>query len=266
MGMKIVKLMIDFVSAMLAIIIYGGAFASALSIGSWLEIDLALQSDSYGTVGVALGVIFYACLWLVLLPGFILAVRLTMPRLRPGAYDLRSPMTLVWTIHLALGRILWLLPINAIVNYFSVLRFVYLRALGCRNSFGVTTSVTVSITDFPLITIKDGAFLGDKVCLSGHRMSRGKLILNKVHIGRDCMVHAFAIVAPGTHMEDRSMIGVRSVAYNCYLEEDAQVQHYSVAAEVRVPAGESYYFLPQNPEETKDPQFEDYHPDPDFES
>jgi hypothetical protein len=258
MSRKLAQLLVDFVSALLAIIIYGGALASALSIGRWLGIGRALESFFYGPVSATLGVIFYACLWLLLLPLFILAVRLMLPRLKPGAYDLRSPVAFVWTIHLALGRILWLLPIHAIVNYFSVLRFVYLRALGCRNSFGVTTSVGVSITDFPLITIEDGAFLGDKVCLSGHRISRGKLILNKVHIGRDCMVHAFAIVAPGTHMEARSVIGVRSIAYNCYLEEDAQVHHYSTAIEVRVPTGQTYCFLPQNTEETQNPQFEDY--------
>ncbi|MFC2171190.1 hypothetical protein ACFLU6_01005 [Acidobacteriota bacterium] len=261
MKKNVITIWLDMVNALIILTLYAGALFLALCVVDMTGLDSVFQSLSFEPLGILLSVLAHACLWIFFLPILLFFLRTILPRLEEGSFDVPSRGLMVWMIHLALSRSLSLVPVGSVVYFFSILRFLYLRALGCKNAFRINTSLSVSITDFPLLTIADGAFLADKVTVSCHEFVDGKLKLKRVHIGKDCRILINSVIAPGTYMEEGVVVGQQCTTTRCYLEKGSRVHHNTIAAEVRVPRGKTYFFLPRNPEEHKHPDFEAYrHP------
>ncbi len=67
------------------------------------------------------------------------------------------------------------------------------------------------IYDFDLVTIEDGASIGTQARISPHRFEGGYLILERIHIGKNCYVGPRAAVNGGAIMRDNSRLEALSL-------------------------------------------------------
>ena len=88
-----------------------------------------------------------------------------LPRVRPGRYPmLKHPMFFIWVVRFILQRALFPPVLEVLLFQFNVLRFLSLRALGAKVSFGASMSSDVTVLDPWLLEVEDG----DEHCWSVH--------------------------------------------------------------------------------------------------
>jgi hypothetical protein len=135
-------------------------------------------------------------------------LRQLLPRLREGHFAAPlSPEFYVWTAHLALNRMIFLLPVKNIVLYSALLRWLAFRALGARLAYGTSISANVELTDLPLIEIGPGCVIGARSLLSGHYLNKGNLYLGRIRIGARVNIGGYTRIGPGVEIGDDSWIG-----------------------------------------------------------
>ncbi|MCM2277144.1 MAG: hypothetical protein NDJ89_03645 [Oligoflexia bacterium] len=161
---------------------------------------------------------------------FLLSVfllRLVVPRLRPGRYPMgANPGMLAWYCHLALSRAALVSGLLNFLTAFYVLKWLHWRALGARVAYGINSSIGVSLVDSPLITIREGATIGDHAHISCHTFTGNLLILKPVDIGPNVFLGMNCVVGFGTRIGEGSWIGFQNRLYNDELPPGTKLENF----------------------------------------
>lgn len=193
-----------------------------------LLLTLALSTVSYVTHPLALRLIpdYYAIAdFLVLLlaygvfSGIAIRLLVTVRKLEPGEYAMDSRAFGYWkllTIVYRLGQAA-LLPFTPIF-----LRPLVAWLFGAR--VGRHVAIGGTIDDPYLVTLGDGAILGNNSLVAGSMIAGGRFTVAPVRIGAGATVGANAVVLPGTELGDGALLLGGSI----------------VVAGTQIPAGETW--------------------------
>jgi acetyltransferase-like isoleucine patch superfamily enzyme len=136
------------------------------------------------------------------------AIRLLLPRLRPGRYRFPTdPHSVVWLLHFSLQRLMYLPVWRQFLFSFSTLRWALLRALGADAAFNMDASSDVLILDGPMIRLEPETMIGSGCTLSGHIIEHGTLILGPVRLARGAQIGNNVLIGPGTMVGEHAVIG-----------------------------------------------------------
>ncbi|MGM9454503.1 DapH/DapD/GlmU-related protein [Legionella bozemanae] len=175
----------------------------------------------------------YAGTWLVLpaapfvlFASFILiiaAIRLCLPRLKPGRYKREmNQMTVAWFCHFALARSAKVVGLTPLLQTFNVIKFFYWRALGANVSFQIVNSFDIDFVDCPLITIGKNVTLGSGVSISCHSDVGSLLFLAPVIIEDNVFIGMSTAIGPGTTIKKGCWIGYGNTFVNQVVEENTR--------------------------------------------
>lgn len=142
----------------------------------------------------------FACLWIAMCKAVVLR------RARPGVYPLRGLQDLrVW---LAAG--LMRVARSAMLPVFTTLYLPpWMRLLGARiGRFSEMSTVFAFLPD--LLKAGDGSFFADGAILGGRRAHCGRFEIATNSVGRRSFIGNSAILPPGSHIGDDSLLGVLS--------------------------------------------------------
>ncbi len=167
----------------------------------------------------------FVCVQLANFAIAILGKRLLVGRLKPGVHPLWGRAYFRWW----LGEKFTSLPDVHLLAATPWLP-LYLRALGAR--IGRDTVIeNLSLAVPELLTVGDGACLGNSLSLENARVAGGRLHLGTITIGRDAVVDAYAV------LEENTVVGA-----------GARLRGLSaLAAGGQVPAGEVWEGAPARP-------------------
>ncbi len=183
-----------------AALLYGGA----LSAGAWVLGTLSPFSPAVSWPLAALA----SLLALILEVGVLTAL---CPRLRSGSWPfLKSRVFWGWLLRSMLRRVLLLPSLKWILFNSNVLRWLSLRAMGCRIAFTASMSSDVDVLDPSLTTIGAGAIIGMRCVLTGHYIVPGLLVLEPVAIGEKAVLAADVGVAPGVTVGEGALVKPRT--------------------------------------------------------
>jgi carbonic anhydrase/acetyltransferase-like protein (isoleucine patch superfamily) len=148
-----------------------------------------------------------AALFLYFITGIVvmgLVIRILSLGIKPGSYPFASFTMLRWmaysgVYHLAGMTILAYVPM-------SFMGIVFFRLMGARIGKNVQIN-TWFLNDAYLLEIGDNVMIGGKTDISCHTVENGKLILQRVRIGRDTQIGQRCYVSPGVEIGRRCVIG-----------------------------------------------------------
>ena len=154
-----------------------------------------------------------------LLSAVALRVMLQVRRLEPGEYAMDSPVFAYWKVL----TILYRLGEGALLPFTPVfVRPLVAKLFGAR--VGSDVAIGGTIDDPYLISIDDGAVLGNNSLVSGSVIADGRIVLGEVRIGAGATVGVNAVVLPGTDIGEGAMLVGGSI----------------VLAGTAIPAGETW--------------------------
>ena len=158
-------------------------------------------------IGVSLSICFFIFgISLILIVGII--IRILPIKAKPGVYPLASINAIKWGFCGAFLRLVNLTFLDFITPTF--LNIMYFRLIGAKIGKNVQLN-TININDPWLLEIGDGSVIGGGSSINCHTVERGKLILEKVKIGKKCTIGAQSLVWPGCVIGDRSILATKSV-------------------------------------------------------
>lgn len=135
----------DILLYLMTTVIYGGAFYLSINFGILLLFNLSNTQFLF-----ALPTVFICFIISLILMIFL--VRLCLPKIKEGNYAAPdSKMFYIWTMHLALNRLLFVQPIKNIILYSATLRFLAFKALGGHVAYGTSISADVDFVDLSMI-------------------------------------------------------------------------------------------------------------------
>lgn len=160
--------------------------------------------------------------------GTLFALRLCVPRLRPGVYKMSLNLGLIaWYANNAVARASRVSGLDLLFNAFYVLKWLHWRALGCKIAFNVNSSLVVQMVDFPLITIKRGCTIADEVVIGCHSFTGGILMLKPTVIGENVFV-GFQSEVLGTTIGDGAWIGRNNTLMREKVPPGAVIDNYEM--------------------------------------
>ena len=147
-----------------------------------------------------------------------------LPPVKPGRYPLQENATKLLVIRLSADQTarMMLLPLDfmpLVVNRY--LRPFFLKRYGAhigRNSY---ISRDNKIDASPLIHAGDNLVVGQLGLVSCHLIVNKELILNDVRIGDNVTIGGYALVGPGSILEDNVVIGAGAVVPNKHIPKGA---------------------------------------------
>ena len=153
----------------------------------------------------------------LLFSGFM--IRVFKIRYEPGEceYSLRNKNAFKWIIICSLYT-----PCRKIIEMFPVggLKNVYYRLLGMK--IGKNTLVGGVIKDPCVTTFGDNTTMGEYAIIYGHicNCEKGKMMINNVKVGNNCVIGAGSIIMPGAVLQDNVVLAAGAVVVqNQFLEK-----------------------------------------------
>ena len=139
--------------------------------------------------------------------GLIAAIRwLVLPSVKPGVYSVHGGFYFrKWIV--ALCTELTLETLSSL--YATVYMRAWYRLMGAKIGKGSEISTNLS-GRYDLIEIGDKCFIADEVVLGDETVRRGWMTLEPVRTGDRVFVGNEAVVPPGAHVPDGSLIGIKS--------------------------------------------------------
>jgi hypothetical protein len=134
-------------------------------------------------------------------------IRLFSLGVRPGRHEAASPVVLLWIILNGIFTMAWriILPIVPM----TPLSQMFFRLGGCRIGKNVWIN-SINIIDGYMVSIGDNTVIGGEAVLSPHLYENGKLLIEPITIGRDCLIGGHAYISPGVTIGDGSVVGMKS--------------------------------------------------------
>jgi UDP-3-O-[3-hydroxymyristoyl] glucosamine N-acyltransferase len=135
-------------------------------------------------------------------------LRILLPRPRPGRYPFPwHPQSVVWLLHFAVQRFMYLPLWRHFLFSFSTLRWMLLRALGCRSAFDIDTGSDVQVLDPCLVELGPGVMIGAGSMLAAHAVEGRTLYLGRIVLGEGVQVANNAGIGPGVTIGEYTVIG-----------------------------------------------------------
>ena len=135
-------------------------------------------------------------------------IRCLLPRLRTGEYRFpRHPQAVVWLLHFALQRMIYLPLWKHFLFSFSTLRWGALHALGGKAAFDMDMSSDVLILDLPLMEVEANTMIGAGCTLSGHIIENERIFLGRISMGKGVQVGSNVLIGPATSISDHTIVG-----------------------------------------------------------
>lgn len=149
---------------------------------------------------------FFFLLSYGLLSAVFLRLLLWMRPLRPGEYSMDHPHFTYWKLFTAVyefGRF-------ALAPFTTVFAKPLVAALfGAK--VGRNTAFAGHMNEPPLISMGDGAILGQYCVVTAHAITSGRIILREIRIGQRATVGVSAVIMPGVEIGDGSVVAACSV-------------------------------------------------------
>jgi hypothetical protein len=147
-----------------------------------------------------------------------------LPKVKPGRYPLSDKATKLLVIRLSADQTarMMLIPLDfmpLVVNRF--LRPFFLKRYGAKIGKNSYISRDNKIDASPLISAGDNLVVGQLGLVSCHLIVKGELILNEVKIGNNVTIGGYALVGPGSILEDDVIVGAGAVIPNKHIPKGA---------------------------------------------
>ena len=207
----LLQILLTILFIFIACIVYGLSITPSILFFNFASSsDLVLKS-SYFISSFFIGFIIVVCFFifgisLILIVGIIFRVFPIKPP--PGIYPLASFNSIRWGFCGAFLKLVNLTFLDFITP--SFLNVIYFRLVGAKIGKNVQLN-TLNINDPWLLNIGDNSVIGGGSSINCHTYERGKLILERVKIGRKCTIGAHALVWPGCDIGDQTIIATKSV-------------------------------------------------------
>jgi acetyltransferase-like isoleucine patch superfamily enzyme len=143
-------------------------------------------------------------------------VRLMLPyRIAPGVYPLHSSARRLVAVRITADSIF-----KAMIKAFTFLPFIWgififpysMRLYGLKCAKNVHVVTRTQIETAGLVEIGENSFIGYNSVVKGHDIEMdGSITVAHTKIGKNCLVGTYSIVALGSTMEDRSVLGAKTV-------------------------------------------------------
>jgi len=127
---------------------------------------------------------------------------------KPGIYPIGSLQTIKWGLCGAFLKIVNVAFLNMITP--SFLNIIYFRMVGAKVGKNVQIN-SISVNDPWLLEIGDNSVIGGGASINCHTVERGRLILERVKIGKNCTIGAQSLIWPGCTIGDGSILSTKSV-------------------------------------------------------
>lgn len=151
-----------------------------------------------------------------------------MPKLRPGAYELKSdPMVIIWYLHMSLNRSLKSTGLLSIVRSSNVLKFLHLRALGCKVAYSANFSAELEIVDPSLIQIDENVIIGGRCYMGCHVVFDGKLILGSIHLKKNSFISLGNVIGQGTTVGEKATVGAGNYLYRDTIPDNYKLPNFA---------------------------------------
>ncbi len=128
---------------------------------------------------------------------------------KEGEYgkSLRDKTAFKWILYFVLYT-----PTYKLINLFvlSPLKSFYLSMIGCKIGKNVYLAGEEWIADPCVIEIGENTMIGGRTIITAH-LAEDKLIVEKVKIGKNCLIGEEAFIMPGVTLEDNVVIGAKSL-------------------------------------------------------
>jgi len=193
----------------IACVVYGFSLAPSILFFNYINEIVNLESAFLNAlcVGFTLSVCFFIFgISLIVTVGTI--VRILPIKPKPGIYPLASVDAIKWGLCGAFLRLVNLTFLAFITPTF--LNIIYFRLIGAKIGKNVQLN-TVNVNDPWLLDIGDGSVIGGGSSINCHTVEGGKLILERVKIGKKCTIGAQSLIWPGCVVGDRSILATKSV-------------------------------------------------------
>ncbi len=189
------------------------AFASAVYLCSYFDFSL-------------LSLILFPISYIVCFLIFLFTGRLLIPRLKSGVYNIGLNFGFMsWFAHSMLARSAKVVGLNYLFNSNGVLRYLYLRALGVKISYGVNTSIELMVHDGPMIEIQEGVMLSEDVVVSGHLFRGDKVLVAPVRIGKGTFVGRNTYIGPRSRIGQNCWVGMNNTLTGKVLADGERVEN-----------------------------------------
>ena len=147
-----------------------------------------------------------------------------LPTVKPGRYKLTEKATKLLAIRLSADQTarMLLTPLDfmpLVVNRY--LRPFFLKSYGAHIGKNSYISRDNKIDASPLIHAGNNLIVGQLGLISCHLIVKGELILNRVEIGDNVTISAYALIGPGSIIEDDVIIGAGAVVPNKHVPKGA---------------------------------------------
>ena len=153
-------------------------------------------------VGAAAFVFYFSGL---LLMGSL--IRVFSLGVKPGRHEPASLPVLLWIVlngvwTMAFRLILPMVPMTPLSQMFH-------RLSGCRIGKNVWIN-SINLVDCYMISIGDNTVIGGDAVLSAHVFENGHLLIQRITIGKNCLIGAYSYISPGVTIGDGSVIGMKA--------------------------------------------------------
>ncbi len=145
-------------------------------------------------------------------------------KLKPGEHRMDSPAMLQWMLTNAIVH----LVANMFMDFMLLtpLLPIFYRMMGAKLGKDVQIN-SKRCADLSLLEIGDNTVIGGHSTVIGHSFERGKLILNKVKIGKNVVIGLNSVVLPGAEIGDHAILAAGAV-----LGKNAKMEAHGVYAGV----------------------------------
>ncbi len=134
-------------------------------------------------------------------------IRLLSLGVKPGRHEAASLPVLLWMVlngiwTMAFRLILPMVPMTPLSQMFH-------RLSGCRIGKNVWIN-SINLIDCYMISIGDDTIIGGDAVLSPHIFENGRLLIQRITIGKSCLIGSDSYISPGVTIGDGSVIGMKS--------------------------------------------------------
>ena len=207
----ILQPLITTVFIFIACAIYGLSLAPSILLFQYVLNNLLFASQHMFLNAFIVGVVLSLCFFvfgisLIFIVGFIFRILPIKPK--PGSYRLGSLQTIKWGLCGAFLKLVNVAFLDMITPTF--LNIIYFRMVGAKVGKNVQIN-SISINDPWLLKIGDNSVIGGGASINCHTVERGKLILERVEIGKNCTIGAQSLVWPGCEIGNGGILSTKSV-------------------------------------------------------
>lgn len=194
----------DVVTLLIELAIYVAALALPilLVLGIW---------PYHSALALFAAVISFPVAVLIFVLILVLIKRLFIGEVPFGRFLLTSPRVYRWIIADRVVKIMIRSPFRSFINEMSFFRILFYKGMGAEIDATLLLGNGVKFPEPWALQIGRNVHVGDEAVLSGHKVERNVVTLDKIIIGNDVLIGARAIIFPGVTVGDGAVIGANSV-------------------------------------------------------